>query len=86
MGEKRYITHFANSVDYDDFSEFEKESLEVAKLFCLKNFEDDTFRMPRIYVEEMISYPEDEIHHAAVSWERIELYEFCDGEWLHELL
>ena len=77
---RRYISHFATSLE-DAHEVGDWKHLEVAKAFCERKRGMDIFEMPRVYVEERVEYPEDEIHEAAAAWVRVEFHEFEAGEW-----
>lgn len=81
----RYIAHFA--VSHEDAREVGSwRHLEDAKKLCEREFEMDFFGSPRVYVEELTVYPEDEIHERLVSWDRVGFYEFDGYVWHNESL
>lgn len=85
MSDRRYISHFATSMDDVHEVGFWK-NIEDAKALCERQADTDIFNMPRVYVEELTEYPEDDLHEAANEWERVEFHEFEGGEWVvHQL-
>lgn len=78
---RRYISHFATSTD-DAREVGSWKNIEDAKALCERQAEMDIFGMPRVYVEELTEYPEDDLHEAASAWERIKFHELDGGEWV----
>ena len=81
----RYVSHFA--LNFDDAREVGFwRNLEDAKELCEREAATDFFGSPRVYVEELICHPEDEIHEASLSWERVGFHEFDGQVWHNEAL
>lgn len=82
---RRYIFHFATSMD-EAHEVGSWKRIEDAKELCERQADLDIFGAPRVYVEELTEYSEDDLHEASKSWERVEFHEFDCGEWaVHEL-
>ena len=76
----RYIATIA--LDHEDFESHEFKTLTDAKAFCEKNEGRDFFTMPRVYVEELALYAEDDLHISATAWESVAFHEYDTGEWV----